>query len=181
MVSSTKKPKQAKYLDIVHNTLYVFMPHFLTLSNFSTATPRETSSVELPVFLFEDPNRDDNKKEQWTLWCMSSYQSGQSRHCMGHDNEGRVQCGHDGEPGGTWMLVCVLGKSTGCRLAFRQASSPGFHANVWNEHGDDKRAKMRGRCEIYVSKKFGGDIDSWIAYWKKNNVRHCGEGNIKRL
>lgn len=41
-----------------HSTLYVFMPHFLTLSNFSTATPRETSSVELLVLWFEDPKTE---------------------------------------------------------------------------------------------------------------------------
>lgn len=35
-------------------TLYVLMPHFFTLSSFSTATPRETSSVEL-VLWFSDP------------------------------------------------------------------------------------------------------------------------------
>lgn len=31
------------------------MPHFFTLSNFSTATPRETSSAELGVLWFDDP------------------------------------------------------------------------------------------------------------------------------
>lgn len=51
------------------------------------------------------------------------------RNCMGCDN-GRQHCGHDNESGDTWMLTCALGKSTGSRLAVRQANTPGFHANV---------------------------------------------------
>lgn len=38
----------------------------------------------------------------------------------------------------TWLLLCVLGESAGCRLAVRQVNASGFHANVWNEHGTDK-------------------------------------------
>lgn len=48
-------------------TLYVFMPHFLTLSNFSTATPRETSSVALQLLWFEEPYENENK--QWLSCC----------------------------------------------------------------------------------------------------------------
>lgn len=55
-----------KHLHTVHNTLYVFIPHFFTLSNFSTATPRETSSVELLVLWFDDPIRGIQEKNECT-------------------------------------------------------------------------------------------------------------------
>lgn len=38
------------------------MPHFFTLSNFSTATPRETSSVELAAPWFDDPSEKGQNK-----------------------------------------------------------------------------------------------------------------------
>lgn len=39
------------------------MPHFFTLSNFSTATPRETSSVELVVPWFDNPSKKTKTKQ----------------------------------------------------------------------------------------------------------------------
>lgn len=74
------------------------------------------------------------------------------RNDSGHDNEWG-QCGHGDEPGDTWMLVCLLAKLTGCRSAIRQANTPRFTANVWNEHvwiqGEDEK---RTRSEMCVRK-----------------------------
>lgn len=40
------------------------MPHFLTLSSFSTATPRETSSAELAALWFDDPEETNRRQQQ---------------------------------------------------------------------------------------------------------------------
>ena len=140
------------------------MPHFFTLSNFSTATPRESSSVELQALWFEDPKNETRKKKQftysverilsyqrWPTWVWQKlYGSYDSEH------------GYGDEPGDTWMLVSVLGKSTGCRLASRQVSTPRFHANVWNEHGDEKECGWEEDMAVkYVSEKLGSEICSW--------------------
>lgn len=37
------------------------------------------------------------------------------------------------------MLVCVMSQSTGWSITIRQVNTPGFHANVWNEHGGDEK------------------------------------------
>lgn len=34
----------------------------------------------------------------------------------------------------TWMLISVLAELAHGRLHIRHANTPGFHANVWNEH-----------------------------------------------
>lgn len=139
-------------LNTVHGTLYVFMPHFFTLSSFSTATPRATSSDELPALWFEDPKIERRTCTRWTAPLQSR---GSQNLSEWH------QRGHDGERGGTWMLMCALSKSTGCRLAVRQANAPGFHANVWNEHGDgksedEKKAWQRRACQRSVEMRRDG-------------------------
>lgn len=138
------------------------MPHFFTLSNFSTATPRESSSVELQALWFEDPK---NKKKEavylptWTHIILSTLTNLSLTELYGsYDSEH----GHGDEPGDTWMLVSVLGKSTGCRLASGHVSTPRFHANVWNEHGDEKECGWEEDMAVkYVSEKLGSEICSW--------------------
>lgn len=64
--------------------------------------------------------------------------------------------------GDTWMLVCVLGKSAGCRLAVGQVNAPGFHANVWNECGNDKEWGWEEDLAVWrVSEKSGSETYSW--------------------
>lgn len=52
------------YLYTDTHALYVFMPHFLTLSSFSTATPRVTSSLGLFELWFDDPKREKEKNSK---------------------------------------------------------------------------------------------------------------------
>lgn len=66
---------------------------------------------------------------------------------MDHDNTWE-QYGDDEELGDTWMLVCVMGKSTGWSITIRQVNAPGFHANVWNEHGSDEKQEWEKVIEI---------------------------------
>lgn len=150
------------------------MPHFFTLSSFSTATPRETSSVELPELLFDDPERE---KKQCVQQCVKDYNEEVRRSFMGDDNEWG-QCGHGDEPADTWVLLCVLGQSTGsCCLVVRQANTSGFHADVWNEDGDEKEWGWGEGMEWNMSQKVEKKAD--YVDWKKN-VRIQNKLELKR-
>lgn len=96
---------------------------------------------------------------------------------MGNGNEW-TQYGDDNECSDTWMLVSMLGESAGCRLVIRQANASGFHANVWNEQGVDRRVRMRGECRVRRAKKLGREICSWAAdcVGLKEKVMLCGAG-----
>lgn len=129
------------------------MPHFLTLSSFSTATPRETSSAELAALWFDEPeatNRRQQKKNE-SQWCPLSFSLPLPSL---HGPWQRVIDSGEMAVSDTCLLLCVLmSKSAGCRLAVRKVNASGFHANVWNEHGTDTGWRMRRECGVTWSKK----------------------------
>lgn len=55
------------------------------------------------------------------------------RNVLGNGNESGYCENGDGN-GNTWMLISVLAMLTYGRLDIRHGNTPGFHANVWNEH-----------------------------------------------
>lgn len=79
-----------------------------------------------------------------------------------NDNEW-AQRGH-GDPSDTWTMVCWVGNPAGRRLAVRDANTPGFHADVWNEHGNDGQWGKGGGKEGMWSKVF---LVNYIVEWQR--------------
>lgn len=155
------------------------MPHFFTLSSFSTATPRETSSDEFVALWFDEPNKEKKRKKHWYIF-YSPKVCQTDRNYMGHES-----MSEDNMDMAMSMVIPVcwsvgwasrlaaerlLGKLT--PLDFMRMSEMSV---VLTNSVDERRTWG----EICV-KKLGSEIHSWTANyvdWEKK-VRLCGGGYI---